>query len=88
MMSAMLVAPAVAARQWTDRLEVMVVLASLFGAAAGVAGTLASSASAKLPAGPAIVVAADVIVLVSLAFGGARGNRGRRRGAAERVARA
>ena len=88
LMSAMLVAPAVAARQWTNRLGVMVGLAALFGAVSGVAGTLASSAAVKLPAGPAIVVAADAIVLVSLAFGRARGNRGRRRRAADRVSRA
>ena len=61
LMSAMLVAPAVAARQWTNRLGVMVGLAALFGAVSGVAGTLASSALPKLPAGPAIVVAADKI---------------------------
>ena len=82
LMSAMLVAPAVAARQWTNRLGVMVALAALFGAISGVAGTLASSALPKLPAGPAFVVAADVLVLVSLAFGRARSGRGRKGGGA------
>ena len=43
LMSAMVVAPAAAARQWTDRLGVMVVLSRLFGAVAGVAGTAISS---------------------------------------------
>ena len=81
LMSAMLVAPAVAARQWTNRLGVMVGLAALFGAVSGVAGTLASSALPKLPAGPAIVVAADVLVLISLALGRARSGRGRKGGA-------
>ena len=37
LMSAMIVAPAVAARQWTDRLGVMVALSAFFGALAGVA---------------------------------------------------
>ena len=82
LMSAMLVAPAVAARQWTNRLGVMVGLAALFGAVSGVAGTLASSALPKLPAGPAIVVAADVLVLISLALGRARSGRGRKGGGA------
>lgn len=88
LMSAMLVAPAVAARQWTNRLGVMVALAALFGAVSGVAGTLASSALPKLPAGPAIVVAADVLVLVSLALGRARSGRGRKGGAPGHVSRA
>lgn len=88
LMSAMLVAPAVAARQWTNRLGVMVALAALFGAVSGVAGTLASSALPKLPAGPAIVVAADVLVLISLALGRARSGRGRKGGAPGHVSRA
>ena len=88
LMSAMLVAPAVAARQWTNRLGVMVALAALFGAISGVAGTLASSALPKLPAGPAIVVAADILVLVSLALGRARSGRGRKGGAPGHVSRA
>ena len=88
LMSAMLVAPAVAARQWTNRLGVMVALAALFGAISGVAGTLASSALPKLPAGPAIVVAADVLVLISLALGRARSGRGRKGGAPGHVSRA
>ena len=88
LMSAMLVAPAVAARQWTNRLGVMVALAALFGAISGVAGTLASSALPKLPAGPAIVVAADILVLISLALGRARSGRGRKGGAPGHVSRA
>ena len=88
LMSAMLVAPAVAARQWTNRLGVMVGLAALFGAISGVAGTLASSALPKLPAGPAIVVAADILVLISLALGRARSGRGRKGGAPGHVSRA
>ncbi len=68
LMSAMIVAPAAAARQWTNRLGVMVSLASLFGALAGVVGTAVSSAVPKLPTGPAIVVAASVIVLFSISY--------------------
>ncbi len=37
LMSALIVAPAAAARQWTDRLSVMLVIASIFGAIAGIA---------------------------------------------------
>ncbi|MCI0393539.1 MAG: metal ABC transporter permease, partial [Chloroflexi bacterium] len=38
LMSAMVVAPAAAARQWTNRLSVMAVLAAVFGAISGVGG--------------------------------------------------
>jgi manganese/zinc/iron transport system permease protein len=65
LMSAMVVAPAAAARQWTDRLGVMVSLAAGFGALSGVAGALLSSLVPRLPTGPTIVLAASSIVLVS-----------------------
>jgi len=73
LMSAMLVAPAAAARQWTDRLAPMAALAALFGAAAGVGGAVASSLTARTPTGPAIVLAATAIVLVSLVLAPRRG---------------
>ncbi|HEX2050919.1 MAG TPA: metal ABC transporter permease [Actinomycetota bacterium] len=66
LMSALVVAPGAAARQWTDRLGVMVVLAALFGAASGVAGALLSSSTAALPTGPTIVLCAGAIVVTSL----------------------
>ncbi|MFO7632809.1 MAG: metal ABC transporter permease, partial [Caldilinea sp.] len=73
LMSAMIVAPAAAARQWTDRLGVMVLLSALFGATAGVAGTLISSLGAGLSTGPVIVLCASVIALVSLLLAPNRG---------------
>ncbi len=66
LMSAMIVAPAAAARQWTDRLGMMVGLAALFGALAGLSGALISSSVANLPTGPTIVLCISAIVLVSL----------------------
>jgi len=66
LMSAMIVAPAAAARQWTDRLSVMMGLSVAFGAASGVAGALLSSNLANVPTGPTIVLCASVIVAVSL----------------------
>jgi hypothetical protein len=45
LMSAMVVAPAAAARQWTNSLGVMVVLAGAFGALAGVSGAVISGAA-------------------------------------------
>ena len=66
LMSAMVVAPAAAARQWTDRLGAMVAISAFFGALAGAGGALVSSLTAHLPAGPTIVLCLTAIVLVSL----------------------
>lgn len=73
LMSAMLITPAVSARQWTDKLWVMVLLSAIFGGFAGVSGTIASSLVSKLPTGPAIVVSISIIVLVSILFAPRRG---------------
>ena len=73
LMSAMIVAPAAAARQWTDRLGLMVVLSGLFGAAAGVAGTAISGLASGLSTGPVIVLCISAIAAVSLLFGASRG---------------
>lgn len=73
LMSAMVVAPAAAARQWTDRLGLMVVLAALFGALAGVIGAVTSSSTERMPTGPSIVVAISAIVIVSMLAAPGRG---------------
>lgn len=73
LMSAMLVAPAAAARQWTESLAKMVVLAAAFGAAGGVAGALASVTIDRVPTGPAIVLILAAFALISIFFGSARG---------------
>src|SRR5690554_974932 len=51
LMSAMLLAPAAAARQWTNSLSVMVFLAALFGALSGVFGTAISASQNNLSTG-------------------------------------
>lgn len=73
LMSAMVVAPAAAARQWTDRLGVMVTVSGIFGALAGVSGALISSQAARIPTGPTIVLCASAIVLFSLLLAPNRG---------------
>ncbi len=73
LMSAMLVAPAVAARQWTDRLSVMMLLAACFGILAGVSGTIISSSASRIPTGPTIVLCATVVVGFSIVFALNRG---------------
>jgi manganese/zinc/iron transport system permease protein len=81
LMSAMLVAPASAARQWTEKLNLMVPLAGTFGAVAGLLGAITSSLIPRLPTGPVIVVYMSVVVLASLLFAPRRGlvARGRQR---------
>lgn len=73
LMSAMLISPAVAARQWTNKLHIMVILASIFGAISGVIGTAVSSFIPKMPTGPAIVICVSLIVLISVLFAPGRG---------------
>ena len=73
LMSALVIAPAAAARQWTNSLSVMVVLAAVFGAIAGVTGAVISSTTQNLPTGPTIVLAATTLVLFSMAVAPERG---------------
>jgi manganese/zinc/iron transport system permease protein len=73
LMSAMLLAPAAAARQWTDKLGTMILLASLFGAFAGVAGTAVSASLEKMSTGPVIVLIVFSLVVFSFLFAPNRG---------------
>ena len=73
LMSAMLLAPAAAARQWTNSLAVMVFLAAIFGAFSGVFGTAISASQNNLSTGPVIVLVAGVFVIFSFIFSPSRG---------------
>lgn len=73
LMSAMLIAPAAAARQWTDRLGVMVLLAGVFGMLSGIIGAVISSLARGLSTGPTIVLVVSSIVVISLLFAPNRG---------------
>jgi manganese/zinc/iron transport system permease protein len=73
LMSAMVVAPAAAARQWTNRLSLMVVLAACFGALSGLSGAVVSSVAPGLATGPVIVLIVSSIALISLALAPNRG---------------
>jgi manganese/zinc/iron transport system permease protein len=68
LMAAMVIGPGTAARQWTDRLHVMLILAGAFGALAGVTGAVISVQATRLPTGPMIILSLTVIVLTSLFF--------------------
>jgi manganese/zinc/iron transport system permease protein len=73
LMSAMLLAPAAAARQWTNSLGTMVFLAAIFGAFSGVFGTVISASQNNLSTGPVIVIVAGIFVIFSFIFSPSRG---------------
>jgi len=79
MVSAMLILPAAAARFWTNRLHLLLVLAGTLGASMGVVGTLISTYIPELPAGPTIILSGTVFFALSLLFGAKRGLWIRRR---------
>jgi manganese/zinc/iron transport system permease protein len=73
LMSAMVVAPAAAARQLTSRLAPMVVLSAGIGVLSGVSGAVLSSLVPRLPTGPTIVLVLSAIVVLALVFAPGRG---------------
>lgn len=73
LMVATLVTPAAAARQWTDRLGMMTILAATIGGFSGAVGATVSATFARSPTGPVIVLVASAILTISLLFAPARG---------------
>jgi len=73
LMAAMIIAPAVAARQWAHRLESMVLLAAVFGIIGGVSGAMISALARGLATGPLIILSLSSVVIVSLMFAPGRG---------------
>lgn len=70
---ATLITPAAAARQWTERLGVMLGIAAAIGGSAGAVGALLSSRIERLPTGPVIVLVTSAVLVVSLLFAPRRG---------------
>jgi manganese/zinc/iron transport system permease protein len=73
LMGAMLVAPAVAARSWTNSRRIMLLLSMLIGGFAGVIGTILANMTPKLPIGPTIVLLASGFACLSFFFAPRRG---------------
>jgi manganese/zinc/iron transport system permease protein len=73
LMVGILIAPAVAARQWTHNLGQMVVLSSVFGAFSGAGGAIISAVDENLPTGPLMIVVAFMLVFLSLLIAPGRG---------------
>ncbi|GMK39321.1 hypothetical protein PCCS19_23750 [Paenibacillus sp. CCS19] len=73
LMAALLITPAVSARYWTERLGLMVILAGLFGAFSGLAGTFISASGNNLPTGPLTVLVATALFVISVIAAPRRG---------------
>jgi manganese/zinc/iron transport system permease protein len=73
LMVSMIIAPAASARQWTDNLVVMVLLAAFFGALAGITGAIVSGTFTRVPTGPVVILTITSIFLFSLLFAPKRG---------------
>lgn len=73
LMAALLVTPAAAARYWTHRLDVMLIIAAVLGAVSGVLGAYVSYISPKMPTGPWMVIAVTAFFMLSLIFAPQRG---------------
>lgn len=66
LISALLIAPAIAARQWTNSMASMMLVSTLIGASSGVIGAVLSASIARVPTGPTIVFICVLIALLSL----------------------
>lgn len=73
LMVGLLIAPGIAARQWTNRLEQMVLLAGVIGATSGGVGAIISAVDVDVPTGPMIIIVSSLFVVVSLLFAPGRG---------------
>ena len=73
LMAAMLITPSAAAKFWTSRLNIMILLAAVFAAVSGIGGALISYTSPSMPTGPWIVMVISIIAMVSFFFAPRRG---------------
>lgn len=65
LMAALLITPAAGARFWTDSLNTMLLLSTLFGGLAGVLGAFFSALAPAVPTGPVMVLAATLFFTFS-----------------------
>jgi manganese/zinc/iron transport system permease protein len=82
LVTALVVIPPVAARQWTDRVPSMLVLSGAIGLVAALGGVAASALVPRLATGPMIVLVAAALFALSFFFAPERGWFARRRVAA------
>lgn len=73
LMAALLITPSAAARFWTNRLENMLFLASIFAVIAGITGAYISFVAPRMPTGPWVVLVLSTIALCSFILSPSRG---------------
>ncbi|MEM6262561.1 MAG: metal ABC transporter permease [Bacteroidota bacterium] len=73
LMAALLIAPAAAARYWTDKLSRMIILSAVFAAISGWIGSFISYTIPKMPTGPWIVSVLSVFAIGSVLLGPKKG---------------
>ncbi len=79
LVTALLVIPPVAARQWTERVPSLVTLSAVIGAGAALAGVVVSGLVPRLATGPVVVLACAAVCAVSVLAAPERGWLARRR---------
>lgn len=77
LMAALLILPGASARFWTDRLGILLSLATVFGLVIGLIGTTLSARFSAMPAGPIIVLVGTAVFLLSVLIAPKRGLLGR-----------
>src|SRR5690606_16695579 len=73
LMAALLITPAAAARFWTDRLGMMLVIAVLTALFAGIGGAYISFTIPNMPTGPWVVVVLSIVAFASFLFSPKKG---------------
>ena len=68
LMAALLITPASGARFWTDKLSVMILIATAFGAISGFLGSYISYIAPAMPTGPWIVMCLSMLTIGSIWF--------------------
>ena len=69
-----LIAPAIAARQLSNRYFSVILLSSVFGCIGGIFGTLISTTASNLPPGPIIIVVMTLISILAIIFKQSKNN--------------
>lgn len=77
LITAMLVSPFVAARQWSDKLHIVILLAAIFGGISGFIGTSISTIDTNLSTGYIIVMSLSFFAITSILISPKRGLIGR-----------
>ncbi|MEI6257564.1 MAG: metal ABC transporter permease [Planctomycetota bacterium] len=73
LVTALVVIPPVAARQWTDRVPTMLLLAGIFGVTSALVGVAVSAVVPRMATGPLVVLAAAFLFACSFLFAPERG---------------